>query len=120
MYLMRLYFKAKMRFQPYNHHAMRNPRLRRLKKYKITDDLPVDEAINAMIDVLGERPSLAKDAKARADAEGLSLDAWLWKAAANELHDRGVPLPPKFRKHIAEHPDMPDALRRQLLTRDLN
>jgi hypothetical protein len=107
-------------FKPYNHYAMRRPKRRRRKKYKLTDDLPVEEMIEAMIEVLGERPTVARTAKARADAEGLSLDAWLWKTVANGLHRDGVPLPPKLRKHIAEHPDMPDALRKKLLTRDFN
>jgi hypothetical protein len=97
---------------------MRKPK--RPKRYEITDDLPPDELTDAMIEVLGERPVIAANAKARAAAEGLSLDAWLWKTIANGLHKDGVPLSPKLRRHLAEHPDMPDALRKKLLTRDLN
>lgn len=106
--------------KPYNHYAMRKSRRKRRKKYQLTDDLPVDEAIDAMMEIFGERPAVAKAAKALADAEGVSLEVFYWRAVANHLHERGAPLPPKIRKHIAEHPDMPEALRKQLLTRDLN
>lgn len=99
---------------------MQKPQPKRRKRYKLTDDLPVGEVTEAIIEVLGDRPVVAKAAKALADAEHLSLDAWLWRAVANDLHDHGVPLPRKIRKYIAEHPDMPEALRKQLLTRDLS
>ena len=99
---------------------MQKARAKRPKTYKRTDDLPVEGLTEAMIEVLGDRPAVARAAKALADAEGLSLDAWLWRAVANDLRDRGVPLPPKVRQHIAEHSDMPEPLRRHLLTRGLN
>jgi hypothetical protein len=99
---------------------MQTPKRPRRKTYQKTDDFPIDELTEAMIEILGEEPVKARAAKARADAEGLSLDAWWWKTVANGLYTDGVPLPPKIRKHIAEHPDMPEALRRKLLTRDLN
>lgn len=90
------------------------------KTYLITDDLPVDEITEAMIEVLGKNPDWVRNAKALANAERISLDAALWKAIADGLHDKGVPLPPQVRKHIAVHPDMPEALRKKLLIRDLN
>ena len=98
---------------------MRRPKRRKPKKYLLTDDLPVDEITEAMIEVLGARPDWVRRAKELANAEGLSFDAGLWKAIADGLHDKGLPLPPQLRTHIAEHPDMPEALRRKLLTRDL-
>jgi hypothetical protein len=92
----------------------------RPKRYQLTDDIPADEITEAMMEVLGEQPVRAKALKAQADAQGLSLDAYLWKRMANGFHKDGVPLPPDVRKRIAEHPDMPEALRKKLLTRDLN
>jgi hypothetical protein len=84
------------------------------------DDLPVEELFEAMMEVFGERAAEARLAKAYADADGISLEVFCLRAVANHLNERGVPLPPKLRKHIAEHPDIPEALRRRLLTRDLS
>src|ERR1700744_6090144 len=97
----------------------RAPRKRQKKHSPLTGDPPIEEFTEAWLETLA-RPGIAKDIKALADQEGISVDVLMCETISDGYHKRRKPLPPKLREYITKHPDMPEAKRRQLLTRDLN
>jgi hypothetical protein len=92
---------------------------RRCPKKKRRDDIPVEEFTEAWFEILS-RPGVAKAVKALANEDGVSLDVMMCKTIANSYHQRGKPLPPKLREYITKHPDIPDAIRKNLLALGLN
>jgi hypothetical protein len=96
---------------------MRKPGRKRPNKYKIKDDIPVEEFIDAWFEILG-RPGTASAVKVRADAEGISLDVAMCEIICRAHHRLARPLPQTFREYIAKHPGMSERRRKNLLKRD--
>jgi hypothetical protein len=74
---------------------------KRPKKYKLTDDIPIEEFVDAWFEILA-RPGVAKTVKALADANGISLDVMMCEAVADKYHEREKPLPPQLREIYSE------------------
>src|SRR3954467_10972192 len=91
----------------------------RPKKMQYTDDVSVEDFAEAWMEMLG-RPEFGRAVKQIAEEDSVSLDVMMCRVVAEEYHRRGFPLPPKLRDYIAEHPDMPDGIRKALLKPDLH
>lgn len=88
------------------------------KRPRMTRDISIEEFGRAWFDLLG-RPGIAAACWELAEEEGISLEVLMLQTLVAAYRQSKRPLPEAIRDHIATHPDIPDAKRRNLLENSL-